>query len=68
MASYDRFYCIQLSLMGNQFEKFEKLKKLINPSTHTGKTGSGKGKQQYFKVGPRERCAQDSLSDRDQSC
>ena len=40
-----RFYCIQLSLMGIQFEK---LKKFSDPPTHTGKTGSGKGKQKYF--------------------
>ena len=28
--------------------QFEKLKKLIVQPTHTGKTGSGKGKQKYF--------------------
>ena len=34
--------------------KFEKLKKIIFRPTHTGETGSGKGKQKYFKVGPIE--------------
>ena len=32
--------------------KFEKLKKNSDRLTHTGETGSGKGKQKYFKVGP----------------
>ena len=28
--------------------EFEKLKKIIIRPTHTGETGSGKGKQKYF--------------------
>ena len=44
VVSYDRFYCIQLSLMGIQFEKLKNFGRTI----HTGKTGSGKGKQKYF--------------------
>ena len=32
--------------------EFEKVKKKISDRpTHTGETGSGKGKQKYFKVG-----------------
>ena len=45
LSGLDRFYCIQLSLMGIQFEK---LKKEFDRLSHTGKTGSGKGKQKYF--------------------
>ena len=41
--------------MGIQFEKLKK-----NP-THSGKTGSGKGKQDIFKVGPVTRGHQSRL-------
>ena len=44
------FFSIQLSLMGIQFEKFKKKSYL---PTHTGKTGSGKGKQKYFSGWPK---------------